>query len=188
MTKILLFLAISLAVIHGGTSTKVGRTHEEVSFIDSADDSEMIREKIKTDAETFKKIKEMIMKNKLASSTIKAETIEVVTEAVTTSSTPEVTSGVPLSSTVKIEETKVEEVPETTVEVTTAKPEIMSSSTIRQLAFVIPEETGEEIDEGEIDVEATTLALSVDDRFILTVPCAGGKKKVNGECRKIIQS
>lgn len=180
MTKILLFFAVSLAVIHEGIPANINRTDADISFVDTADESDAVREKIRTEMETYKKIKEMIIKNKLdkATTTLKIETTNEVVESETTT----------LSATLTLTEisvqpdTKNEEI---TPEVTSPEPAIEASSTVRKVELNIDTEEDDEETTEEAIEDATK---KVDDRFILNAPniCKSGKVSVNGKCRPVV--
>lgn len=96
MTKIfLLFLVTLLAVIHRGSTANVNRTENgAIRFTEAdQDDSEAIREKIRTEQEDFKRLKEMMFKNKASStSTTKTSSATETTTKVETTEPTETSS------------------------------------------------------------------------------------------------
>lgn len=206
MTKFLLLLVASLAVIHRGSAANTKRS--DVSFIDSYDEAEAVREKIRTEMDNYKKIKEMLFKNKLLSSTtLKPIETSPVTESTTlvendptTASTTTIeatestTEVLPASSASPVESSSTE------LPLSTSEPSVVISSTIRHISqnLDIVEIDDDEVegspvdfnnDETTITPEAGNSSL-VEDRFILDAPtiCKGGQTIDHaGRCRKIVR-
>lgn len=178
MAKIFLLLAVSLAVIQSGAAANADRKkNDNIMFIDSIDDSEPIREKIRTEMDNYKKIKEMMFKNKLMNVTMKATTA-ASTEAPSTTAAPSTTTIPP--------------------EVAASKPSVVSSSTIRRVVIAgVSDVSDEDIDESpptDVIYDDTTISSDdgnstlVDDRFILNAPaiCKNGRvPDQNGICRQL---
>ena len=174
MMKILLFLAVSLAMTNEGSSMKLNHTEADISFVDTNDESEMIRDKIRGEMETYKMIKEMILKNKMGiTTTVKTETVKI-----------EETTQLPSTTSSSTEVTEAE----TTQETTEAA---IITSTFRQISLSLPETNTEEEEEEtpEEVIEETTSISQLDDRFLLNAPrlCKNGKVSVSGTCREIVK-
>lgn len=183
MKKILLLLVISSAVIHQGTTAnKSNSDNDEVSFPDATDDSEAIREKMRTEMDNYKRIKEMTIKNKLLSSTTAASTAEVA-ESTTTKT---------------IEASSVETITEALVDSTSqasSEPSVVSSSTLRPISINlgIPSDFDENGEESTTEYDLENMLLqpvinkTIDDRFIIDAPliCKAGLVEINGKCRKL---
>lgn len=189
MIKKLLLLVVSLAVIHLGIAAK----SDDISFVDAVDESEAIREKIRTEMDNYKKIKEMMFKNKLLSTT--------TVEAIESSSITESTTTVQDSTTVlQSESTTVESTESTTTEelpLSSSEPAIVSSSTIRQISLNLGDVEDDEVEDSPTDVNyddttitpGATNSSKLEDRFILNAPviCKNGQiPNHSGNCRKIV--
>jgi hypothetical protein len=159
----LFLIVISLAVYHQTEAANANRSaneDEKITFVDDVDELAGVRARIETEMDGYKRMKQMIFKNKM----LNATTTNAIENE--TSSTTEITPiEMNQSSTV---------------------PQEVSSSTIRQVALFIDESDNEEDPENSTDEiqEMTT----VDNRFIFTAPivCPEGKKNVNGRCRTIV--
>jgi hypothetical protein len=92
MTLRLLLFSILLAVIHQCLSANVV-IDDKISFVEEKDATEAVREKIRSEMEEYKKLKEMSLKKKS-----KKETTATTTTTTTTTTTPASTTS---SSTVK---------------------------------------------------------------------------------------
>lgn len=198
MKKVFLLLVTSLAVIHVGTAANTNRTHDEISFVDDADESsDALREKIKTD---YKRIKDMIMKNKTLSPitiTEKAAEVSVLTEAttVTDESTTEASTEASSTTNVDISSTTSES---TETSSATTENSIEKSSTIESVEIDAekPENETENPPTVSNNEESTlpesanlTRPTHLDDRFIINAPvmCKDGRvADQSGKCRKIV--
>lgn len=196
MTKILLILVMSLAVIHRGMTEDADHkktsdsVDDDVSFIDTVDETEAIREKIRTEMDDYKRIKEMMFKNLVSSSTqASTEPSTTTTPAAesTTASTIE-TSSVEASTESSVDSTS-EVSPPTSTEPTTAK------STLRPIAFNSddlenPEETPEDATMNTGYDETTAKSgknMTIEDRFIFNAPliCKSNQVLVGDRCKPI---
>lgn len=212
MTKFLLLLVTLWAVIHRGYTSTVNRTEvidPKISFIDSSDDSDSIREKIRTEMDNYKRLKEIALKNKLLNSTTTTttETSSAPTTTLSALMTSEMSSPDPDSTTAISSSTATTS--SSTTEISTPATELSSSTTelttSEQTTLAASTTTIRRIVLGDLEVEEspddpdyidTTMApsennsngIEVDDRFILNAPtiCAEGRVPVNGKCRKVI--
>lgn len=209
MMKILLLLMASLAVIHRGTAAKTGSS--DFKFVDAADESEAIREKIRTEMDNYKKIKEMLFKNKLLSSTtLKPIESSSVTESTTTIPNDPTTVAQSDSTTIVTTESMTDSLPEVTssdlVELTTtesplssSESAVVASSTIRKISHNLDlsdaDDDDDEVD--DVNYDDTTITpdatnsstMTLEDRFILNAPliCKDGRiPDHSGRCRKIV--
>lgn len=191
MIKIFLLLTC-FAVIHWTFSADTKhKSDEKISFVDAPDETDTVREKIRTEMENYKRIKEMMFKKKLLNSpTMKP--IDIETSSAATFETTKFTEV-----TVAAEATKA------AVEVST-EASVLTSSTVRAIQLFLgnPDED-EDFEEGSTmttvadeDFEEGSAVMmtdknfnqtEIDDRFILTAPlaCKPGRKAVDGVCRKI---
>lgn len=215
MTKFLLLIVASLAaVIHLGLTDDSTRMKEEkISFVDDGDDA--IRERIRTEMDNYKRMKEMMLKMKkttvkpaeveTSSATAESTTATItvveasagtVAETPLTSSeapkteehlvTPHVTSEAPLTSS---------EGPVTPAVEKAVEAPVAASSTLRPVFNPDLEEESEDAEDGPVPtVDETTLVPGnktvIDDRFIINAPtiCKDGKKADHsGKCRKIVR-
>lgn len=176
MMKILLFLVVSSAMTNEGSSMKLNHTEADISFVDTNDESEPIRDKIRSEMETYKMIKEMILKNKIGISTT------VKTEAIKIEETTQLPTTISSSSEVTEEET-TQETTETAI----------ITSTLRQISLILPDANAEEEEEVEENpeevIEETTSISQLEDRFLINAPtlCKNGKVSVSGTCRQIVK-
>lgn len=171
---------MSLAVIRQGTTADTKTSdNDDLSFPAAFDDSEAIREKMRTDMDNYKRIKEMTIRNKQMSS-MKA-----------TTTTVESTTIAEISTEAKVDSTTAAS-PSTSSEPTTVQ-----SSTLLQIAHNLgissdfeDTEDNSESETTEIELENMTLPpgknMTIDDRFIIDAPliCKAGTVEVRGKCRK----
>lgn len=207
MIKFLLLLVASLAVIHRGTAAKTGSS--DFKFVDAADESEGIREKIRTEMDNYKKIKEMLFKNKLLSSTtLKPIESSSVTESTTTMLNDPTTVAQSDSTTIVITESTTDSLPDSTssdlVELNTtesplssSESAVLASSTIRQISHNLDLSDADDDEVDDVNYDDTTIApdatnsstMTLEDRFILNAPiiCKDGRiPDHSGRCRKIV--
>lgn len=211
MTKFLLLLVTLWAVIHRGNTSNVNRTQvidPKISFIDTADESDSISEKIRTGMD--KRVKENELKKLLNSTTTTTETSSAPTTTLSALMTSEISSIAPDSSTAISSSTaaitsSTTEHPSTelptmglsTTELSTSEQTTLATptTTIRRIVLndLVVEESPDDPDYIDIDTtmapsENDSNGVEVDDRFILNAPaiCAEGRVPVNGKCRKVI--
>lgn len=172
MTKIFLLLAISLAVIHRGNTANTDRVKidDKISFKDEVDESEGIRERIRTEMDNYKRIKEMTFKKKMTLVTKKAES---ETSSTTEKAAPE------MITTVETEPDEITAIMASPIAIpmeSTTEASAITSSTIRKVVLFIPSDDDEE--------ETSTL----DDRYLFNAPtvCQPPRRKdQNGKCRDV---
>lgn len=175
MSKFLLLFATSLAVIQWETTANTIRKPIEdgkICFFDTVDESEAIREKIRTDMDNYKRIKELTFKKKLMDATTIEVTTEMETQTSSADETTTIASRVVLSDAIP----------------TTSESSVVSSSTIRQIVIDFGDDE-EETEEPPAEVESetsTAVVITVDDRNIINAPliCKAGQALVRGKCRK----
>lgn len=206
MTKFLLLLVTLWAVIHRGNTSNVNRTQvidPKISFIDTADESDSISEKIRTGMD--KRVKENELKKLLNSTTTTTETSSAPTTTLSALMTSEISSIAPDSSSTAAISSSTTEHPSTelptmglsTTELSTSEQTTLATSTttIRRIVLndLVVEESPDDPDYIDIDTtmapsENDSNGVEVDDRFILNAPaiCAEGRVPVNGKCRKVI--
>lgn len=178
MFKVILILSICLAVGHKVNSANTNRavsprSDGEISFVE--DDNEMdFKQRIQSDKDRFKVLKEMAMKSK--------KTVLVTAPAATTASFNDCTP-----------ETELLILPTSSANVMTSQNDdtdavkSVPTSTIRQISINLGND-----DEEYEDTEQTTIQGmpgTIDNRFILTAPkqCVSGKKvDAEGKCRAVI--
>ncbi|CAO1386396.1 unnamed protein product [Diamesa serratosioi] len=184
MFKVFLFLSICLAVGHKVNSANTNRavsprSDGDISFVE--DDNEMdFKQRIQSDTDRFKSLKEMAMKAK--------KTVLVTAPEATTASLNDCTP-----------ETALLLLPTTSLDVMTSQndvtdaqksltvTELVPSSTIRQISFNLGND-----DEEDENTEQTTLENmpgTLENRFILSAPqiCSSGRKvDAEGKCRAVI--
>lgn len=204
MRKVLLLFVVVLAVIHRVVSDDLLKTRppkaqkDQISFMESFDSSDAVREKIRTEMEDYKRVKGMMLKKKLPTtkptgetspkSVVVADTQATSTEAAATSSPA---STEPLVAAKQLIEFS-------TQSSSTEAPAVISS-TIRQIALAgYPDDDSTEDPTTESNFDDTTISpdegnsshkVNVDDRFILNAPniCKGGRKPdASGKCRVVI--
>ena len=200
MTNVYLLLATSLAVIYIGSTANTNRAKDDISFVDASDDaSEARREKIKSEMDNYKRIKEMILKNKiLSSSTTTEKLIEIVlttemsaavaestteSESVLTSTNELITAAQETSLTTSslVNELTSTTEPSDESSSTTTELSTEKSSTIRHVELnTEKQEEEEETDDSIIEMnydDTTNISEKgnathphLDDRFILNAP------------------
>ncbi|CAG9802669.1 unnamed protein product [Chironomus riparius] len=143
---------------------------DKIQFVDQNDDMESIREKIRTEMDQYRRLKEMSLKSKSSKATT------TTTEASTLSHLLEDTP---------------EEVPEESSSKATTST---SSSTVRhvhligheELSVDVPEEApGEVLEESENGEEMTTMGFKDLNIFDVPVLCKTGFVLVGTRCRKL---
>lgn len=211
MTKFLLLIVASLAaVIHLGLTADSTRMKEEkISFVDDGDDA--IRERIRTEMDNYKRMKEMMLKaKKIPAKPAEMETSSATAESTTTTMTVVESTAAPISETpltsseapkdaepMTSPETPhaTSEAPLTSSEAPAPEMPVAASSTLRPIYNPDLDED-EDAEEGPVPtVDETTLTPGtnhtvLDDRFIINAPtiCKDGKKADHaGKCRKIVR-
>lgn len=146
----------------------------KICFFDTVDESEAIREKIRTDMDNYKRIKELMFKKKLMDAT----TIKVMEMDMQTSSAAEATTIAPRV-------VLADSIP------TSSESSVVTSSTIRQIVIDFGDNE-DETEEPPTEVESetsTAVVITVDDRNIINAPviCKAGQALIRGKCRKYIE-
>lgn len=183
MCKFLLLLATVVAMTHWATTANSKRAFvndEKISFVDTIDDSEAIREKIRTEMDNYKRIKEMMFRKKLMeATTVKAAELETSSAVDITSEPPRAVlpDAIPASSEAPV--------------VTSSEASIVTSSTIRQIVIDLIGEDEEEVvglDETSTDSSGNSTKIDTGDRHIIKAPviCQPGSAVANGRCHVII--
>jgi hypothetical protein len=206
MLKVLSLLTVFSAVIHivmSSDAPNASPPRDLISFMERFDSSDAIRDKIRTEMDDYKRIKEMMFKNKLTKSSTKGpsttaepspsvvvtETQATSTEApvtsTATSSSPQVTSTEPVVAAKQLIEMS-------TQSSSTKAPDVISS-TVRQIFLQV--DSDDDATESNFDDttimpdDANSSHVMVDDRFILNAPnlCKDGRKPdASGRCRIVI--
>lgn len=206
MNFTLLLLVTSLAVIHVGTAANTNRVGEsgEISFVESADDaSDKIHDKIRTDMENYKRIKEMTLKNKISTSTTE-KTVETssttqasatVVEKISTENETIKTSSEATETTVDTLPTTLE--PEVEKSSTESKPSVDPSSTTTEAATEISSTTLRKIElemgkpemEEEEEIEDSPISFSDDgDGSTILPETVNSSRPLNLEDRFILNA
>lgn len=203
MWKNLLLLVCCLVVIHWGIATGVDRSNVKdygISFRDSVDSSDNIREKIRSEMDDYKRIKEMMFKNKLLkSSTVKPTTNEACFTITQTSEAS--TTTVLMTETEATSTEAATESPTTITEASTqssSEAPAATSSTVRPIAWnpSSDDDSGED-STTEANYDDTTIMpagnsshkVDVGNRVIFSAPtlCKNGRRPdQSGKCRVVI--
>jgi hypothetical protein len=202
--KILLLLVTSLAVIHRVIAAEAEQgKNGGISFKDAADETEAIREKIRSEMGNYKKIKEMMLKNKLSRTvtTVATTTMEMSTvKAEDPMSETISTSNEPLILETPVAEIQPQSPPEDLTPPAASTAPATPSSTVRPVVLFVGSDDDEEAENStsETNHDDTTISpnkgnpssmIVVDDRFILNAPVickAGRMPDSSGICRKVI--
>lgn len=201
MTKFLLLFVTSLAaVIHLGLTAEPSRMKEEkISFVDDGADPDAIRERIRTEMDNYKRMKEMMLKmKKTTAKPAEIETSSATAESTTATITVVESSAMPIAeppvtSSEAPKEEKSLEITHATSETPLTSSEAplpsstppsegpateafaVTSSTLRPV-FNPDLEEDEDAEEGPVPTEdETTLTPGtnktvIDDRFIINAP------------------
>lgn len=183
---------IALAVTQHGITADTN--HSDISFVDAVDESDAIREKIRTEMDNYKKIKDMLFKNKLLSSTTTTTTMTESTSVIESTTLMQNDPTTESTTVLLLETTTIGEIP-----LTSSEP-AFTSSTVRPISINLDLDDIEEEDDAEdspTDVNyddttitpGTTNSSMLEDRFILNAPviCKNGRvPDQSGKCRKIV--
>lgn len=175
MSKVLFLLVVGVALIHqsnAANDNKMKIKSDGIRFIESVDDKEAIREKIRSEMDNYKRIKEMMFKKKLlmVKSADTLTVAELTTSAMETSSSylPPATSAaiLPLADAKPLESpSTTTEVPNFEILLTTQTSSSLSpSSTMRQISLQIggDDDVDDEVEEATETTETVTENTTTD--------------------------